>query len=154
MKKEYITFLRIKKEKKEEKKSPENISLQRKIKNNMGNLLYWICPFGRSLYEPSGQDKSIKKMEEKIEKKKVKKKKRMRRGLTIISEKDENFEILDHKKIFKTNSWQKYEKKSKEDFFIQKNYSKIEKCRKKRTEIRASRKGKRKKDSDLKYQYN
>ena len=91
MKKEYITFLRIKKEKEEVKKSPENISLQRKIKNNMGNLLYWICHFGRYLYEPSGKEKSIKKMEEKIEKKKVKKKKRMRRGLTIISEKDENF---------------------------------------------------------------
>ena len=153
MKKEHITLLKVKKEKKEEKKSQENVSLQRKIKYNMGALFYWICPLGRFLYEPSEQEKSIKKVEEKIEKK-VKKKKRMRGGLTILSEKNENVENLDHKMIFKTNSWSKYEKKSKDDYFINKNYSKIEKCRKKRTEIRANRKSKRNKDTDLNYQYN
>ena len=128
-------------EREKEKKSPENKSRQRKIRRNMGTIMYFLFPFWRAYYDPSKDDEDIEKAR-------------------LKKEKDEYLAALEkQKKIVSTSknpeslAWKNYEKKNDNHDYIAKKHVQTEKYRVTRTEGRAERKAKRKNDNDLVHKF-
>ena len=127
-------------DKKKKRNSSESKATQRKIKRQMGIIMYLLCPCWRSFYDPTLPDDPERQAREKAEKE--------------AREKAQKKLALDSKNP-ETTAWQNYEKRATQvnDYVINKHV-KTERFRESRVEGRAQRRAKRKNDDDLKHKFN